>query len=579
MCSFETPQIIFYVYIPILIASLFLGFFIFFSNKKSQVNINLFILILFFCFWLIVTLLQWLTFNIKINLFLSRISTLETLSLIFLLYFAYSFIGIKISTKNKILISLPFLPVVLLIFTKYNFYSFGDKCDNVQGPLFIYIYALTVVYLTWTIGVLIKFYKKQTIDYKLKKQTETLIKAILFIILWFLTLLPISNYFAKTSMGDYISQFIPIGLIIFIGMLTYIIMEYHFLNTKLFKAQALTYALWLVVGSMYFFAGSIMAKLLVALSVLLTVWFGIMLIRSVRLEIQHKEALEVANKEISERKDELQKMADSLAVANEKLSLANQQLKQLDKIKDDFISFASHQLRTPITGVMGYSSLLAEGSYGKLDSKQQDAMEKIRTAAERMSKLVEDFLNVSKIESGGMKYELGRHKIEDICQEAIAALVPKAGDKDLYLKYEKPKTDLPELLIDGPKIKETISNLIDNAIKYTQKGGVTVRLELAENQQIKTGDKKVVKVTVSDTGIGIPKDELPRLFAKFSRGKDTKRLHAAGTGLGLYVGKIIVESQGGRVWAESDGEGKGSRFIVELPVEMPKEILEKLKTQ
>lgn len=132
---------------------------------------------------------------------------------------------------------------------------------------------------------------------------------------------------------------------------------------------------------------------------------------------------------------------------------------------------------------------------------------------------------------------------------------------------------MPELLIDGSKTRETISNLVDNAIKYTKEGGVTVNLELAENQQLKTDDKRVVRVIISDTGIGIPKEELAHLFAKFSRGMDIKRLTATGTGLGLFVGRSMIEAQGGKVWAESEGEGKGSRFIVELPVEQSKEIL------
>jgi len=131
---------------------------------------------------------------------------------------------------------------------------------------------------------------------------------------------------------------------------------------------------------------------------------------------------------------------------------------------------------------------------------------------------------------------------------------------------------LPEIMIDKVKVREVISNLVDNALKYTPRGGVTLKLEnINDHKEI----KNFIRITVSDTGIGVPQTELQYLFSKFSRGKDTKRLNAGGVGLGLYVGKSMIEANGGKIWAESDGEGKGSRFIVELPIEQSKEILEK----
>ncbi|HMK83911.1 MAG TPA: HAMP domain-containing sensor histidine kinase, partial [Candidatus Bathyarchaeia archaeon] len=182
-------------------------------------------------------------------------------------------------------------------------------------------------------------------------------------------------------------------------------------------------------------------------------------------------------------------------------------------------------------------------------------------------------------------FDFKRHRIEDICRQIVDTLYPKAKDSGLYLEYIKQKEPLPELLIDGPRIRESISNLVDNAIKYTKTGEVTLRLEraetssykaptiLAEDQSLsKDNVGPVVRITVTDTGIGIPKTEIPYLFARFSRGKDTSRLNAGGTGLGLYVCKGMIEGNGGKVWAESDGEGKGSRFIVELPIEPQEEI-------
>jgi signal transduction histidine kinase len=175
--------------------------------------------------------------------------------------------------------------------------------------------------------------------------------------------------------------------------------------------------------------------------------------------------------------------------------------------------------------------------------------------------------------------------LADLCQEIVDIFVIKAKTNKLYLEYKKPEQKLPEITIDAGKVREVISNLVDNALKYTPRGGVKVKVEFSEksNYDEKNSDNghlpalagEVLRVTVSDTGIGIPSTELSYLFSKFSRGKDTTRLNAAGTGLGLYVGRSMIEANGGRIWAESEGSGKGARFIIELPVKQSPETLSK----
>jgi len=188
---------------------------------------------------------------------------------------------------------------------------------------------------------------------------------------------------------------------------------------------------------------------------------------------------------------------------------------------------------------------------------------------------VEDLLSVSRIESGSLKFQFEKCHIEEFCQEVIDNLALKAKDKNLYLDYKIPAKPLPEITIDGAKVREVISNLVDNAIKYTLKGGVTLYVELCVKKETGCLKKPHLRITVSDTGIGIPADEIPYLFAKFSRGKDTTRLNTGGTGLGLYVVKMITEANGGKVWIESPGANMGTKFILELPLEPEKETLER----
>jgi signal transduction histidine kinase len=260
------------------------------------------------------------------------------------------------------------------------------------------------------------------------------------------------------------------------------------------------------------------------------------------------------------------------------LALANDQLRKLDNAKTEFISIASHQLRTPITAIKGFASLLLEGSYGEVSKTVQGALEKIFVSAERLTNLIEDLLNVSRIESGRLTFTFEKASVEKILKELHENFLLVAKTKKFYLDLKLPKKPLPEFKMDAGKIRELVSNFIDNALKYTEKGGVTISAEMRETGAViddqgfvKTGEVapfgKVIRITVSDTGIGIPKAEIPYLFKKFSRGKDVSRLHVSGTGLGLYVGKAIADAHHGATWVESDGAGMGSRFIIEIPVE------------
>jgi signal transduction histidine kinase len=327
------------------------------------------------------------------------------------------------------------------------------------------------------------------------------------------------------------------GMPIFMGFLAYLIVKYKAFNIKLLATQALVVALVVLIGSQFFFIVSNTNKILTGITLALAIGFGWVLIKSVKNEVQ--------------RKEELQKMSDSLAQANDKL-------RTLDNAKSEFISIASHQLRTPLTAIKGFISLLLEGSYGKVDPVHREVMNKVYISNERLVTLVEDMLNLSRIESGRMEYDFKKVKLEEVLKEVFDTFIIRAKEKKLKLELKLPETPLPEVTTDRNKIREVISNIVDNAIKYTQKGWVSIRLSQK--------DEKVV-VAVVDTGIGVPEEELPYLFAKFSRGKNTSRLNTGGTGLGLHVGKRMMEALHGNIWLESEGTGKGSTFYIEVPVE------------
>ncbi|MCX6766030.1 MAG: HAMP domain-containing sensor histidine kinase [Candidatus Moranbacteria bacterium] len=400
----------------------------------------------------------------------------------------------------------------------------------------------------------------------------------LFLLSFFSSGFLASYLFEKGIVKNFnIEQYGLFGMTIFMAFLGYLIVKFKAFNIKMLAAQALVVSLVVLIGSMFAFVETTTSKILVGVTLALSAGMGWLLVKSVKLEVQ--------------RKEELQYMSDRLAVAND-------QLRKLDNAKSEFISIASHQLRTPLTAVKGFISLILEGAYGKVENKIRDALNKVYVSNERLIQLVENLLNVSRIESGRLEFKFEKARIENIIRELGDSFILIARAKGLYLDIKLPSDPLPEIEMDGPKIREVLSNLIDNAIKYTNRGGVTVRAELAtgsmeqetggtgyipnlapgitiegsssDNQSPQTISPELVRVVISDTGIGIPEKELPYLFSRFSRGKDTSRLHVGGTGLGLYVGKNMVEAHHGRVWTESDGLNKGSRFIVELPISQDK---------
>lgn len=242
--------------------------------------------------------------------------------------------------------------------------------------------------------------------------------------------------------------------------------------------------------------------------------------------------------------------------ATEKLVAANKELQRLDDAKSEFLSIASHQLRTPTTIIRGYISMMQEGSFGPVPPIIQDNLKKVNSATDRLLSLIESLLDISRMEAGRLEFDMQATDLAAIAKGLIDDFKKKAEDKKLKLDFYFPK-DLPKVSADPNKVKEVASNLIDNSIKYTPKGEVSVGLHQEGSS---------VVFSVQDTGLGVEAEDLPRLFNKFVRGKDMVRVHTEGTGLGLYFARVVIENMGGRIWAESPGKNRGSKFCFSLPL-------------
>lgn len=242
--------------------------------------------------------------------------------------------------------------------------------------------------------------------------------------------------------------------------------------------------------------------------------------------------------------------------ATKELAGAYRELKKLDDSKTEFLSLASHQLRTPLSAIKGYLSMVLEGNFGKLQKETEEALKNVYQSNEHLIALVNDLLNITRIEAGRLEYHPQETDLGKLIEEVIKESELAAKNKGLDLKYKASK--LPLVKIDPDKIRQVLINLIDNALKYTRKGSVTV--------WAKRMDSKIL-VEVKDTGIGISPDKMDSLFEWFSRGKGAYRLASGGFGLGLYIAKKIIEKANGKIWAESPGENKGSTFSFTLPIE------------
>jgi signal transduction histidine kinase len=441
--------------------------------------------------------------------------------------------------KNKILLVVLFLPmfvaVYYLFFTDKILGSIIDISYMINSWYVFYQVLLIIYFIGSYIALYIQF--KNASDRDVRQQVKFIFIGCLFSSSFgSLTnlILPAIGIFQYTWLG-------PIFTFVLVASIFVAILRYHLFNIKFILTEFLSLVLVAILSiDVYMESDPTLVLVKTAVLVLVTV-FSYFLIKSVYQEIKLRERIE--------------NLADDLEKANDNLAAANDRLKEVDQLKSEFLSLATHQIRAPLTAIKGYASLILEGDYGEIPESVKKPVQTIFDSCQSLVVIVNDFLNISRIEQGRMKYDLADFDLVQILTEVINELRPNVIAAGLFLDL---RFDVKSCLVNADigKIKQILNNLIDNSIKYTKQGGIIARLSVEQ--------AKVV-VEVSDTGIGIAPDDIPKLFTKFTRAKDAFRTNVIGTGLGLYIAKQMVEAQGGRIWVTSPGLGKGSTFSVELP--------------
>ena len=527
--------LVYYSHIPTALLAIAFGWFVFFKGGKGLLGRSLLLVGSLFAAWSIFDLIGWLSTDVRWIMFSwAMLGFLYMGVFSMTLYFVYVFFDKKdISLWKKFLFFCPIVPVMVLTGSRWNLSGFNySGCEAIEGKVFTEYYHLFGLFIiVWIFFLTIHRYRRETERSEKNQIALVGVGANLFLFSFFL-----AGYIASLSDEFLWGIYGLFGMPVFLGFLVLLIVRYKAFNIRMFGAQALVFTLLILIGSQFFFIRTTTNQILTGATLFFCLIFGYFLIRSVRAEIEQKE--------------ELQKMADRLAQSNRRL-------KELDQAKSDFISIASHQLRTPLTSVKGFISLILEGSYGDVTGEIRTALNKVYLSNERLIHLVEDLLNISRIESGKLQFRVEVCDIGAVVREVVDMFQLRAQEKEMRVVLSLPKDGLPSIMTDEQKVREILSNIIDNAIKYSEAGTVKVSMVHKDNR---------VRISVKDKGVGIDPADIPFLFQKFSRGKDIGRLHANGAGLGLYVGKNLIEALNGSISVESEGPGKGATFTIDLPV-------------
>jgi signal transduction histidine kinase len=444
-----------------------------------------------------------------------------------------------------------------------------------------------LIYATFILGFIIWGFINFVISYFKNKNNPSVQSKLKFIILWSIAPFIFGLWF-NLILPYFSYRYVwagPIFGLAIVMIFIYSVFRHRLFDTKSVTVEVFTFMLWLFIFMRSIVSSTTTEQIGNLILLVPTTVIGLFLISSVRQEIKARNQIE------------------ALAMNLEKI---NKRLLEYDKQKSEFVSLASHQLRAPLATIKGYSSMIMEGDFGEVTPPQIEAVKSMFDSTQNLVTIVSDYLDISSIEDGKMQYDFEVFNIVDLVEETVENYRPMIEKANLSFSMNKsaerriPRGELgffesfsaiPQKIdyqiepdrfdqqgcildADKGKIRQVIGNIIDNAIKYTPKGKISVSVKLIKDivaNNIANGvknnipnKKNKIEIVISDTGVGIHPDVLPKLFEKFSRAPTASKTNIIGTGLGLYVAKKMIEAHHGHIWAESKGLDKGSSFHIEL---------------
>lgn len=521
------PPLLYYSYVPIIVVALFFSALILIGDRYSLQSRLLFAVSAMFSLYLLNELVHWIATPVVLVHYAWQLTALIHVVLAaFIAAFITAFIYDRLPTWFGWAIAAAVLPVAILTPSVFNIPAFDlINCEGLNGPLWGYVYVVETLTLVYVIVLSVRAYLKEKEKSTKKKALITGIGGLLF-----LSLFTVSNVVGDITLVYNFNLFGPIGMVGFLTVIAYLIVRYQAFNMRVLGAQVLVGALVALVFAALFVRTVEYVRYVLLGTLILVIILGYILVRGVKREVKQREQIE--------------ELAKDLADTN--------------KRQETLIHFIGHEVKGFLTKAQGALAGLAEGDFGALTDTAkpfvEHALAETRTGVESVTAI----LKASNQKKGTISYQMGLLDLCALVKEQVEKARPTAEKKGLKLTITL-EGAIKTCTMTGDKAElgeHVFRNLIDNAVNYTPSGSIEVSLKRTNGTYI---------FAVKDSGIGISDEDKKRLFTEGGHGKDSQKINVHSTGYGLFIAKNIVEAHHGKIRAESEGPGKGSTFVVELP--------------
>lgn len=528
------PPLLFYAYIPIILLSLFFGIYVFVKDKHSLQGALLLALTLSFVFWVINILFQWVAVYAKIVYFSGELVAFFEVPIFLLsIYFVQVFLTKKdITFGGKLFLgSIAFLNLVL-VSTKINIASFDPvNCEVNVGLLWPYIYGGEIVAIVYILYLCVRGFRRAG-DKNIREQIVHFTLAVFA----FLSIFVASNIFGEITRVYSINLFGPMGMVIFLGVMAYMIVKYQTFNIKMFATQVLVIGIAFLIGSRLFYSTTIDGLILSIVTLIAFLASGFFLVKSVKGEIKQRE--------------EKERLAQNLAIANKDLETAN-------KGQENLIHIINHQIKGYLATARNiFAELSQSNDYGQMPEASIPLLTKGFEEMGEGVDYVQGILKSSSAQSGTLPYDMKQVDLKALISDLVSKQKENAEKEGLSFESHIADGDYA-ITGDSTMLEEAFKNLITNAIRYNNpNGSITVTLSHPDGK---------ILFSVKDTGRGITAEDQKKLYTPGGMGKDSMKYNANASGYGLAFVKPVVEKHQGTIWYETEVE-KGTTFFVELPI-------------
>lgn len=523
--SFVNVFLISYTHIPIAVVSLAIGILVLLNNKGA-VGKSFFLLTSTFTAFIFVNFVTWLSTDpLVVIVFWALFGLLISAIFISCIYFSATFLFNKdISFKYKILLFLISIPALLITPTNFNIKYFDSiYCIPIENINYlIYYYSIGILALILIPIILWRRNKELTDSFEKRKNLLFTIGMEIFILLFVFSSFLVSylNDIGYLSNYNY-EQYGFIGMVIFMSLISYLVVQFRAFNIKLLSTQALVIGLAVLTGAQIFISEQLVDRLIAFVTFSFSAILGFYLVKAVKNEVRQREELQIANTG-----------------------------------QENLIHIMNHQVKGYLAkGRNIFAELRDDKDYGLPEGSKHMAEEGFKSLTEGVD-FVQQILRGSSAVSGQLQFSMKPMNLKTVVEVAIAESDDALKSKGLTIIFE-PKGDDFNTVGDDIQLREAVKNVVGNSINYTEHGGLSITLEKKH---------KNLLLSVKDTGVGITKEDMPKLFQKGGRGKDSLKYNVNSTGYGLAFVKGVIEAHKGRVWAESHGANKGSTFYIELPL-------------